>query len=144
MKTNINYLAVVLAAVAAMGIRLYWYAPGMFKESWMKIIGMDKLDQERLEKMQKESRAHPTYMFIAAFVSAAVMARFIDWLGATSLGAGLMVGFWAWLGFALPITVSDILFSGRETGHMWQLFLIQSTHHFFALLAMGAILGAWR
>jgi hypothetical protein len=144
MKVNVNYLAVILAAVASMGIRFYWYAPGMFKESWMKIIGMDQCDKARLEKMQKESRSHPTYLFIASFVSAAVLARFIDWLGATSLGAGLMAGFWAWLGFALPVTVSDILFSGRDTGHMWQLFLIQGSHHFFALLVMGAILGAWR
>ncbi len=144
MKININYLAVTVAAVAAMGIRFFWYAPGMFRESWMKIIGMDAADQAAVEQMKKESRSHPTFMFITTFISAAVMARFIDWLGATSLGAGLVVGFWAWLGFAMPVTVSDLLFSGREQGHMWQLFLIQSSHHFFALLVMGGILGAWK
>jgi hypothetical protein len=141
---HVNYLAVLVAAVSAMAVRYFWYAPGMFQESWLKIIGMDKVDEAALENMKKESRSHPTFMFIATFISAAVMARFIDWLGATSIGAGILVGFWGWLGFALPITVNDILFSGRETGHMWQLFLIQGSHHFFALLLMGGILGAWK
>lgn len=143
MKANVNYLAVVVAALAAMGIRFYWYAPGMFRESWMKIIGMDKLDQSEVDHLRKEARSHPTFMFIATFFSAAVMSRFIDWVGASGVGAGIIVGFWAWLGFALPVTVSDILFSGRESGHMWKLFLIQGSLHFFALLVMGGILGAW-
>lgn len=145
MKTqSINYLAVIVAAVGAMGVRFFWYAPGMFRETWLKIIGMDKCDPAAIDEMRKESRSHPTYMFIATFISAAVLARFIDWLGASSVGAGILVGFWGWLGFALPITVNDILFSGRERCHMWQLFLIQSSHHFFALLLMGGVLGAWR
>jgi hypothetical protein len=139
-----NYLAVLIAAVSALALRYFWYAPGMFQDKWLNIIGLDKFDKAAIENMKKESRSHPTFMFIATFISAAVMSRFIDWLGATSMGAGIFVGFWGWLGFALPITVNDVLFSGRETTHMWQLFLIQSSQHFFALLLMGGILGAWK
>lgn len=144
MNAHVNYLAVVVAAVAAMAIGFFWYAPGMFRESWLKIIGKDMLDKVALEHMKKENRSHPTFMFITTFISAAVLARLLDWLGVSNLGAGILVGFWAWLGFALPVTVADTLFSGRERDHMWRLFLIRSSHQFFALLVMGGILGAWK
>jgi len=62
---------------------------------------------------------------------------------AAAVGGGLRIGFWAWLGFALPVVTGDALFSGREKTFIRQTFLVQAGHHLAGLLVMGAILGAW-
>ncbi len=140
---RVNYLAVLAAAVAAMIVGFIWYSPGVFGNLWLRIIGKDKLDKAELEEMQQESRLYFAVMFVATFIGASVLARFIVWLGAATLGGGLRVGFWAWLGFAFPLTVGEALFSGKEAGLKWPLFLVRVGHHLAGLLVMGAILGAW-
>lgn len=139
----VNYLAVLVAAIAAMIVGFVWYSPGVFGNIWMKIIGKDKLGNAEREKMQKNIRPYFAIMFIATFIGAAVLAWFIVWLEAATLGGGLRVGFCAWLGFALPFATGDALFSGRDKSLIRPMFLVQAGHHLAGLLVMGAILGAW-
>jgi len=81
--------------------------------------------------------------FAATFIGAAVLAWFIAWLDAGTLAGGIRVGFFAWLGFVVPVVTGDALFSGRDTALERPLFLIQAGHHLLALLVMGAVIGAW-
>ncbi len=143
MHGHVNYLAVLAAAVAAMIVGFVWYSPGLFGKIWMRIIGKDKIGKKESEKMRKDTRPYFAIMFVATFISAAVLAWFIVWLDAATLGGGLRMGFWAWLGFALPFATGDALFSGRDKILIRPMFLVQAGHHLVGLLVMGAILGAW-
>lgn len=42
MEVHVNYLAVLLAAVASMAIGSAWYAHGIFGNTWIKLAKMDE------------------------------------------------------------------------------------------------------
>ena len=143
MNGQVNYLAVLAAAVAAMAVGFARYLPGVFGKQWLRIIGADKLSDEERRKRQKGMGPTFSLMFAATFIGAAVLAWFIAWLDAGTLAGGIRVGFFAWLGFVVPVVTGDTLFSGRDGALEMPLFLIQAGHHLLALLVMGAVLGAW-
>jgi Protein of unknown function (DUF1761) len=140
---HVNYLAVFAASVASMVIGLAWYSRPLFGNLWARIIGKDKVSQAEAEQMQKEMQPYFALVYIAAFIGAAVLARFMAWLGAATVGGGLRIAFLAWLGFTLPVTLGTALFSGKDRKLVWPMFLVQAGHELVALLVSGAILGAW-
>jgi len=143
MHAHVNYLAVLAAAVVSMVIGFVWYSPAVFGNLWMRIIGKDKISKAEAEQMQKDTKPYFAFMFIAAFAGAAILARFIVWLGVTTLGGGLRIGFLAWLGFAVPIALGNALFSGKDKSLVWPMFFVQAGHELAGLLVTGAILGMW-
>lgn len=140
---HVNYFAVLTAAIVSVVIGFVWYSRPVFGTLWWRIIGYDKLTKAEIEKMQKEIAPYFAVIFIASFIGAAVLARFIAWLGMATLGGGLRVAFWAWLGFVFPLTLGNALFGGKDKSLIWPMFLVQAVHELFVLLAAGAILGAW-
>jgi hypothetical protein len=143
MYPHVNYLAVFAASVASMVIGFVWYSRPLFGTLWMRIIGKDKVSKAEAEQMQKDVQPYFALIYIAAFIGAAVLARFMVWLGAATVVGGLGVAFFAWLGFALPVTLGNALFSGKDKKLVWPMFFVQAGHELVALLASGAILGAW-
>ncbi len=143
MMVQINYAAVFIAAIAGMAVGFVWYSPMLFGNAWRRIIGKDNLDKTELEEMQKDVKPYFVIMFVGTLVSAYVLATFIGWLGMTTAAGGLRVAFLAWLGFAIPMTLGDALFSGRDKSLIRQMLWIRIGHHLVGLLGMGAIIGAW-
>jgi len=141
---HVNYIAVLVAAIASMGIGFAWFSKSLFGNLWMKIIGQDGLDKLAVEQMQKAVKPYFIVTFLATLITSAVLARIIVWLGLTSTGGGISTGFWIWLGFALPYAFTDAVFSGKDKSRMWPLFLIQAGYRFVNLLIAGAILGTWQ
>jgi hypothetical protein len=144
MYPHVNYLAVFAASVASMVIGFVWYSRPLFGNLWARIIGKDKVSKAEEAQMQKDVQPYFALIYIAAFIGAAVLARFMVWLGATTMAGGLGVAFFAWLGFALPVTLGNALFSGKDKKLVWPMFFVQAGHELVALLVNGAILGAWR
>ena len=131
---DVNFWAVLLAAVANMLIGSVWYSKAMFANKWMALIG----------KTEDELRSGSTStayigMTVSALVMAYVMAHFVNYAGAATVTDGAVVGFWVWLGFIVTAKASDVLFEGRPTG----LFAINAGYFLVALPIMGAILAAW-
>lgn len=75
----------------------------------------------------------------ASFLMAYVLARVVDWAGATSFGDGLLVGLLTWVGFVATTIAVNGIFAGRT----WRLWAIDSGYYLVNLLAMGAILAVW-
>jgi len=63
----------------------------------------------------------------------------VKFMGGT-VAAGLQAGFMIWLGFVVTTSIVNHLFAGRR----WVVWFIEMGYHLVSLLAMGAILGAWR
>lgn len=134
----INYFTVLLAAIISMPLGFLWYGP-LFGKSWMKLSGMTK---EKIETAKKSGAANRGYAlsFVGALAMAFVLAHSLvfasAYLHVSGLSAGLMAGFWSWLGFIAPVTLGVILWDGKP----WKLWLLTNGYRLALLLLMGAIL----
>jgi len=144
MHAHVNYLAVVVAALAAMMVGFVWYSQALFGRMWIKIIGKENLSQVEQEQMKKDTGPYFGVMFAGTLIGAFVFALFIRWLHAYTAVEGMQIAFWAWLGFIFPVVLGAALFSGKDKDLVWLLFLIQAGHSLAGMLVMGAILGMWR
>ena len=133
--TEVNYLAVLVAAIVSMAIGFVWYGPA-FGKQWMKLVGKTQKD------MEAEKAKMPQFMgigLVAALVTAYVLALFVNLADAATIAEGLQVGFWVWLGFVVTTSLGGFTWSGRPMN----LYYLENANHLVAFLVMGAILAVW-
>ena len=137
---NLNWLAILVAAISTMVVGFLWYSPLLFAKPWMREMGYDPNDKAKTEEMKKT--AGPAYAgsMVASLISAFILALFLHWLRAESLHIGLMVGFHVWLGFVATVQFTDALFTKKSM----KLFAINTGYQLVCYLVMGAILTVWR
>jgi hypothetical protein len=137
---NLNWLAILVAAMSTMVIGFLWYSPLLFAKPWMREMGYDPNDKAKTEEMKKS--AGPAYAgsMVASLVSAFILAHFLHWVHAESLHYGLMTGFHIWLGFVAPVQFTDALFTKKST----TLFAINTGYQLVCYLVMSATLTVWR
>jgi len=136
MLEQLNYVAIIVAAVVSMAIGFLWYSPSMFGKQWRKLMGIKKKDMKKMEKKGKQSMI---WAFISIIVTAGVLSLIIKWLGLNTWQAGANIGFWIWLGFVATSQLGIVLWEGKPL----KLYLINAGHHLVSLAVMGAILAAW-
>jgi hypothetical protein len=129
---NINYLAVIVAAIINMAVGAAWYSSALFAKSWSKATG---------RSMEEMGSAKSGYLIstIGSLLIAWVLADFAHKLGLTSLASGLGLGFLAWIGFVVPTYASSYVFEGRPQ----KLYNINVGYYLVSFLLMGAIVTAW-
>lgn len=130
---SVSWLAVFLAVVAAMAIGSIWYGP-LFGKKWMKLVGLKRGDASPVGPM--------LIMLGLAFVQVYVIAHFVTYAAYfyptySDLSAGLLTGLWGFVGFVVPVLVSNAVFA---KGSM-ELLKINLGNQLITLLAIGAILG---
>lgn len=136
-QVPINYLAVLVAAVAAFVVGAFWYSV-LFGKIWMHLSG-------RTEHDIKKGNVGASYLlgFVFTLVMSYVLAHALifasAYLKVTGVEAGLMAGVWNWLGFVVPVQIGQQLWEGKS----WKLFLINGGHTLVGLLVMGVILAVW-
>ena len=128
-----NWVAIVVAAIAQFVIGWIWYGP-LFGKTWMSMMGMSQQSMSR-EGMGKTM----VLTFIGSLVTAAVLSMLVGWMGAKTLGAGIAAGFWAWLGFVATVTLGGVLFAKMS----WNLYILNNAYQLVSLAVMGAILARW-
>ena len=128
-----NWVAIVIAAIAQFIIGWIWYGP-LFGKTWMSMMGMSQQSMSR-EGMRKTM----TLTFIGSLVTAAVLSMLVGWMGAKTLSAGIAAGFWAWLGFVATVTLGGVLFAKMS----WNLYILNNAYQLISLAVMGAILAKW-
>ncbi len=127
---QVNYLAVVLSAVAAMIVGGIWYGP-LFGKEWMKLVGMSKANVNK-----KEMPKLYGIMFLGVLVEAFILSHFIHYAGAYTLFNGIKTGVWAWIGFVGVVMLGNYMFAKRPL----KLFYIDAGYALVNLMIMGAIL----
>jgi hypothetical protein len=130
----INYVAIVAAAVASMAIGFVWYGP-LFGQKWMKLSG---IGMKQIEAAKAGMPARYLAAFVTSLVSAFVLAYFVDFADATTVLAGAVVGFWAWLGFVATVSAGSVLWENKPFG----LYVLNNAHNVINFAVMGAILAA--
>ncbi len=137
----INYLAVLAGAVSNMVLGFLWYGP-LFGKMWMRLSGItaEKIDAAKAQGMTKNY----VISFVGALVMSYVLAHALvfgnAYLNTQGVSAGLMVGFWNWLGFVAPVTVGMVLWDGKP----WKLWVLTNGYYLVSLLVMGVTLALWK
>ena len=133
---QINYLAVLVSAVAIFLLGGLWYS-FLFQKKWVALQG----------KTMGEGSATggPTasmfiQVFICGLVTAWVMAIAIGLLPVFTVVRGLKYAVLLWLGFAAATSYGTYLFSMKSK----QLWLIDTSYNLVSFLLAAAILGVWR
>ena len=137
-EININFLAVLVAAVSSMLVGAFWYSPFFFGKKWMALMGFT--DESEIARMKQGVGKKYVLTFFSALVTSYVLAQIINITKSFTLGKGIQAGFWLWLGFVATTSLSSWLFEKRPAG----LYLLNNFYHLVSFWVMGIILALWR
>jgi uncharacterized protein YneF (UPF0154 family) len=133
---HINYLAVVVATVAAFALGGIWYSPLLFAKQWVKAHGYT---EERVKEMQQSAGKAYAVSAVCQLLIALALAVLAGYLHLDHLGRGLKLGLLVWAGFAFPLGLMANVFSDKRI----TVFFIDSGYQLVYLLLMSAIIGSW-
>jgi hypothetical protein len=130
---NLNWLAIIVAAVSAFVLGGLWYSPLMFVRRWMRETGITEESTKNVNMIKVFSLA-----FILSLIASFFLAMFIGKGAGAVFGA--MAGFMAGLGWVFTFMGISYLFEARTLAH----FLINSMYSVVSLTIMGLIIGIWQ
>lgn len=136
----VNWLAIIVAAIANMAIGYAWYSDMLFGKQYRKLMGVSesaaKPKGDFMVKMMVIGTIGALFM---AFVLAHAETFAGSYLGTSGVMLGLQTGFWNWLGFMVPIMLASYLYEKRPVS----LVIINSGYWLVAMLVMGVIIALW-
>lgn len=129
-SVDINYWAVLAAAIVNMAVGAVWYSRLLFGQEWAKLIG------KKIEDLR--GNANQGYMLsaIGALVQAYILAHFVQYTGSATFSEGMVTGFWLWLGFVAVVMAMNTVFAGRS----WRLWRIDAGYFLVVLVLNGGLL----
>lgn len=136
----LNYLAVFFASLAGFVLGSIWFG-ALFGKQYMKLTGMtqEKVDEFKKQGMIKSGMARKyAITYIGALVMAFVLAH--TRIVAVSIFDSFMTALWVWLGFMVPVSMSEVLW-GKQPIKLW---MITISFYFVELFLMGIILSFWK
>jgi hypothetical protein len=136
-QMDVNWLAIIVAAVAAFAIGALWYSPMMFGRQWMAAHGHTP---EKLAAMQSSMGITYTFSFVTYLIMAMVLALLVWLIGATTAIRGIVLAVLTWLGFGFTIGLNTNLYSDKPP----KAFMIDAAYQLVHVIVMGAIIGGWR
>ena len=133
---DLNYVAVVVAALIPMALGMWWYAPRFGLGSiWLRLIGMTE------EGIRESGGPGPAMglMLISALVQSYVLALLVKMTGAGGLGDGLVLGVWLLVGIVATTSLGVYMFGGRGL----RLWAFNNAYHLVSLVLMAGLIAAW-
>jgi len=130
--SDINWLSVIVSAIAAFAVGGLWYSPVLFSKVWQREV---KLSDEDLKN------ANMVMIFGTTFVLNVIGAIALDLIIGTdsTFGKGLCTGLFvsvAWIATSFGI---NYLYTRKS----FKLYLIDVFYYIVFFALMGGILGAW-
>jgi len=103
---HVNYIAVLVAAIAVFVLGWLWYSPLLFYKPWMRARGMDPAAAMAGAKMPGGKLV---VELLRCIVLAYVIARFVALLGISSWMGAVHFGFLLWIGFPVILLIGSML-----------------------------------
>ena len=133
---SVSIIAIIGSGIASMIIGYVWYGP-LFGKMWAQLQGWSVADM-KAKQSQGMAKSY-SIMFVGSLVLAAVLGMFAKTVGAITLGDGIMVGFFAWLGFAAPLLLTSVLWEGKS----YRLYALNAGYNLVQFIVLGAIVTLW-
>jgi hypothetical protein len=134
------FWAIIAATVVNQLIGMLWYSKPLFGEHWLSHwIQHTRRTKKEFAQMKISAKQSMLGAVLVSLLTNVVLAAIFNRFDISSVGEGVMLGFWIWLGFTATTGLYDVLFENKP----WQLYTIHSLHFLLAMLASGAIIGGW-
>jgi hypothetical protein len=130
---NLNWLAIIVAAISAFLLGGLWYSPVMFLKHWAKEAGI-AMDPAKRTNMLRTFAVS----FLLSFIASFFLAMFIGPKAGAVFGA--LAGFMAGFGWVFTFMGISYLFESRSLAH----FLINALYSVASMTIMGLIIGMWQ
>ncbi len=123
---NLNLLGAIAGAIGAMALGSLWYSPFLFGSRWQELAGVSA-----------DEKTSPLAAMAVAAIMFVLYGVGLGWIipNDATIGIGLMWGFLAFWGFALPTTVVIGVFERRS----WALLAIHLGYLLLSSLLIAAI-----
>src|SRR5882672_1397757 len=103
---HVNFVAVLVAAIAVFVLGWLWYSPFLFYKPWMRARGMDPAAAMAGAKMPGGKLV---IELLRCIVLAYVIARFVALLGISSWMGAVHFGIMLWIGFPVILLIGSML-----------------------------------
>lgn len=130
---HVNYVAVLVAAVAVFILGWLWYSPLLFFKPWMRLRG---LDPEAAMENAKMPGGKLVIEFARCFVLAWVIAGLSGLLGISRALIALHFGTMLWIGFPVIILVGSVIWDNVS----WKVAAIHAGDWLVKLLVIPQII----
>lgn len=134
---GINIWHVVIASVLAMGLGGLWYGPVLFGRQWMKVIGIDENDHEKIKQGQREAGPLYTIQFVLVLIQTALLSVLLrDTFHISTLVYVIL----AWAAFVIPTLAGSVMWTNDTKEIKWLRFWIQAGYQFVLFIMFGIVL----
>jgi hypothetical protein len=133
---HVNYLAVLVAAVAVFVLGWLWYSPLLFFKPWMRLRGMDPAAAMSGAKMPGGKLF---IEFARCLVLAFVIAHFVGALGVSSWMGAVHFGLFVWIGFPVILLTGSVLWDNVP----WKVAAIHGGDWLVKMLVIPIIVSLW-
>ncbi len=135
---DLNWLAVIVAAIAYFAIGAVWYSPPVLGKTWMAAGGITVEQTEG-----GPGAAVYAVPLVGSLLSAIALGMLAEATGTDRLGEGLVLGAVTAVGFALAISFVTATFESTKPKPMvWG--AVNAGYHIVGNLVAAAIIGAWQ
>lgn len=136
MFADVNYLAILVAAIVHFVIGAIWYTV-IFGKMWLKLVDPDGTKAESMKSGQAVA-------FIGSFVGSLLMsyavARLMGLIGIAGLYEAVVLAILVWAGFTIPIALNDVVYEKKPVG----LFIINTLYILAGVIVATLILFYWK
>ena len=137
--TQINWLAIIVAGLAALIIGFVWYLPPAFGLRWGNLIK----SYAHLSDAELNPRNPLPILgawFVGCCVNAVVLAFLIKEIGVSDPAGGFTLALIVWAGFGVTFSSWPVIFAKQPRG-VW---VINNGAYLLMQVAMALVLTLWR
>lgn len=134
---DLNWLAVIVAAIAYFALGAIWFAPPVFGKAWIASSGA-----ATPQEGQRPSATFYVVPLLTCFVSTVATAMIAISSGTDTVAEGIMLGLVVGIGFAAALAVLGGVFETMKPRAMTAA-TISAGYHLVGLVIASVILAVW-
>jgi hypothetical protein len=133
---ELNWLAVIVAAIAYFALGALWFMPRTFGDAWARALGWEPTE---------EDQPNPLVYFgplVTSLIASIALAMFATASGSDSFGEGIVLGLVAGVGIAAAVLAVGAYFDPKSR-KPWIVFAIHGGYHVVGILIAAVIVSVW-
>lgn len=134
--SDINWLAILVAAIAYFMLGAVWYSKALFGAKWAAAVGLDMTDPNKSKGMAKMM----TGTFVLILIACMGIAMLVTRMDLSVLPSALKLGLITGICFATTAVSISFIYESRPTA----LYFIDCGYHLAGHLIAAIILVLWR